>query len=48
MNVTLTRKEVELILVALAGMADEMYGIAPELNKNLETLHSKIWDEFYN
>lgn len=46
MNVQLTRKEAELILVALSGMADETRSYAAQLTENLETLHSDIWDQY--
>ena len=46
MNITLTHKEVELILVALSGMADETRSYAGQLTENLEALHSNIYNAY--
>lgn len=46
MNVTLTRKDTELILIALSGMADETRSYAAQLTNNLEELHSRIFDQY--
>ena len=42
MNLKLSYKEADIVLIALAGMADETRQYSPNLTKQIEVIHARL------